>query len=152
MKVTVFKTGGGVAYQGMTDSNGTFVTPSLAPGRYIVQFNSTNAALSDDTYAMVVSAGNAKVSANSVAGKMFARGGVAMKVNVGAGLNIAGQIVSESDASAKMLVWIPTMPGSNFPGHWAEKGSAEEMLSRTRGIIHRYSLVKMQDHTDVGTH
>ena len=152
MKVTVFNSNGGVAFTGRTDSNGTFTTASLAPGHYIVQFNSNNAALSDNTYALVVSAGNTKMVANAVSGKMFARGGVAMKMNIGTGLNITGQIASETgaDGNAKVMVWIPTMPGSNMPGHWAEKGSAEEVLSRTRGIIQRYSLVKMQDHNDVG--
>ena len=150
MKVTVFNSNGTVAFMGTTDSNGSFATERLAPGRYIVQFNSKNAM--DPAYAVVVSAGNKKVMANGVSGKIFAGGGVAMRVNVGDGLNITGQVASETnaDGSIKILVWVPTMLGSNMPAHWAEKGSADEVTSRTRGIIHRYSLVKMQDHNDRG--
>lgn len=150
VKVTVFTSNGVVAFTGTTDSNGTFATPSLAPGRYIVQFNSKN--LQDNSYAIVISAGEKKVVANSVLGQQFAGGGVAMRVSVGGGLNISGNVVSatNADGSAKILVWVPQMLGSNMPAHWAEKGSADEMTSRTRGIIHRYSLVKMQDHNDRG--
>jgi len=152
MKVTVFNSSGAVAFQGMTDSSGSFATASLAPGRYIVQFNSKNEALRDNTYALVISAGDKKVVANAVSGKMFAGGGVAMKVNVGSGLNITGNIASATgaDGNTKIMVWVPAMPGTNMGAHWAEKGSADEVFSRTRGIIHRYSLVKMQDHNDKG--
>ena len=150
VKVTVFNSNGAVAFTGATDSSGTFATPSLAPGNYVVQFNSTR--LQDNSYAVIVSAGNKKVVANSVARQQFAGGGIAMRVSVGSGLNITGNIVSatNADGSAKIMVWVPQMLGSNMPAHWAEKGSAEEVTSRTRGIIHRYSLVKMQDHNDRG--
>jgi len=67
MKVTVFHSNGAVAFTGMTDSNGSFATTSLAPGRYIVQFNSTNA--KDNTYALVISAGSKKVVADAVAAR-----------------------------------------------------------------------------------
>jgi len=147
MKVTVFHSNGVVAFTGTTDSNGTFTTPSLAPGRYIVQFNSNRA--TDPAYAVVISAGNKKVYATGVTGNKFAGGGVAMKLNVGAGLNITGNIATDT-GDGKVMVWVPPMLGSSKPGHWAEKGSADEMTSRTRGIIHRYSLVKMQDHNDRG--
>ena len=154
MNVIVCRSSGEVAFKGTTDANGTFATAGLTPGHYIVQFKSRNPAVQDNSYALVVSAGNKKVVANAVSGKMFNGGGVAMRVDVGGGLNITGHIASETGAYGEMreLVWVPTMPGSNMPGHWAEKGSADEVLSRTRGIIQRYSLVKMQDHTDVGTH
>lgn len=147
LKVTVFDSHGAVAFTGVTDSSGTFVTPTLAPGRYIVQFNSNRA--KDPSYALVIAAGHKKVYANGVAGQTFAGGGVAMKLTVESGLNIAGNVAVDS-GDGKVLVWVPPMLGTNMPGHWAEKGSADEVLSRTRGIIHRYSLVKMQDHNDRG--
>jgi hypothetical protein len=150
VKVTVFNSSGAVAFTGTTDSNGTFATPSLAPGRYIVQFNSRN--LQDNSYAVVISAGNKKVVANTVSGQQFAGGGVAMRVSVGGGLSITGNVIpaTNADGSAKIMVWVPQILGSSMPAHWAEQGSADEMTSRTRGIIHRYSLVKMQDHNDRG--
>lgn len=150
VKVTVFNSKGAVAFTGQTNASGTFVTPSLAPGRYIVQFNSTK--LEENAYAVVVSSGSKKVVANSVGGQQFAGGGIAMRVTVGGGLNITGNIISATnpDGTTKVMVWVPPMLGSNLPGHWAERGSADEVTSRTRGIIHRYSLVKMQDHNDRG--
>jgi hypothetical protein len=58
MKVTVFNSNGTVAFIGATDSNGSFATKRLAPGQYIVQFNSKDTM--DAAYAVVVSAGNRK--------------------------------------------------------------------------------------------
>ena len=81
MDVTVSGPGGKVAYKGKTDANGTFSTPKLAPGNYTVQFNSPG--LKAGQYVIVVSAGKKKVSADSVIGDKFAKGGVAMKVDVG---------------------------------------------------------------------
>src|SRR6478672_978991 len=127
MKVTVFNSNGSVAFTGTTNSDGSFSTERLSPGRYIVQFNSKNAM--DPAYAVVVSAGNSKVLANGVSGKLFAGGGVAMRVTVGDGLKVTGQIASETgaDGSIKSLVWVPPMLGTGMPGHWAEKGSADEV-------------------------
>jgi hypothetical protein len=155
VNVIVSRSSGEVAFKGTTDANGTFATPSLKPGHYVVQFKAKNGAVKDSNYALVVSAGNKKVVANAVSGSMFTGGGVAMRVDVGDGLNITGNIASAmagADGNLTTMVWVPTMPGSNMPAHWAEKGSADEVLSRTRGIIQHYSLVKMQDHTDVGSH
>jgi hypothetical protein len=153
MNVIVSDASGAVAFKGTTTANGTFTTGSLKPGHYVVQFKAKNGAVRESSYAVVVSAGNKKIVANAVPGQTFTGGGAAMRVDVGAGLSIAGQVISESaiaDGSAKIMVWVPMMPGSQLPAHWAEKGSADEIFSRTRGIIHRYSLVKMQDHNDVG--
>src|SRR2546423_4371590 len=127
MKVTVFNSNRTVAFTGTTDSNGSFVTERLAPGNYIVQFNSIDA--SDPAYAVVVSAGNKKVLANGVSGKMFAGGGVAMRVNVGNGLNITGQVASGGNAggSIKILGWGPTKLGRSRPAHWAGKGAGDEV-------------------------
>ena len=121
INVTVSDASGKPAFKGATNANGTFATANLKPGNYVVQFNSTNAAVKGKHYAVVVSAGAKKVSANAVAGEKFAGGGVAMKVSVGAGLNITGQVSAEADGamkSGKKMVWIPPQLGSNMPGHW----------------------------------
>lgn len=153
MNVIVSDSNGALVFKGTTDSNGAFATPSLKPGHYVVQFKSKSGAVKESSYALAISAGSKKVVANTVSGTMFNGGGVAMRLEVGAGLNITGQVISAPvgpDGTAKTMVWVPTMPGSHLPAHWAEKGSADEVLSRTRGIIHRYSIVKMQDHNDRG--
>ena len=52
-------------------------------------------------YAIVVSAGTKKVTAATLPGEKFAGGGVALRLVVGAGLNITGQVAPEVDR--KML-------------------------------------------------
>lgn len=153
MNVIVSRSDGEVAFKGTTDSSGTFATPNLKRDHYVVQFASKSGAGKKSSYAVVISAGSRKVFANAVSGEMFTGGGVAMKLDVGAGLNITGHIASLAtgpDGNIIPLVWVPPMPGSSLTGHWAEKGSAEEVMSRTRSTIQRYSIVKMQDHNDRG--
>jgi hypothetical protein len=48
--------------------------------------------------------------------------GVEIPVEVGAGAKIRGEV---RPVTKKKMVWIPAVPGSNLPGHWAEEGSRE---------------------------
>jgi hypothetical protein len=146
MTVTVSSAGGKASFKGTTDSKGAFATSSLPTGNYVVQFNANAAAVKGSHYSVVVSAGKKKVSASAVPGEKFVGGGVAMKVDVGAGLNITGQVVSDEKVSksGKKMVWIPPVLGSHMPGHWAEEGSAEEVQSRNRGIIGKDRIQEMQ--------
>jgi hypothetical protein len=143
MNVTVSGPSGKVAYKGKTDANGMFATPKLAPGNYIVQFNSPG--LKAGQYALVVSAGKKKVSADAVIGDKFAKGGVAMRVDVGAGLNISGQVALSGGAVRPGMVWIPQMLGSNRPGHWVEEGSPEAVESKNRGNVSKGQIQAIQD-------
>jgi len=148
VSVIVSDADGKAAFKGATNTSGAFATASLKPGNYVVQFNSSSAALKGKYYALVVSAGKKKVSASAVPGEKFAGGGVAMKVDVGSGLNINGLVAAEEEGAAKngkTMVWIPPMLGTNMPGHWAEKGSADEILSRTRGTVRQQSIQDLQD-------
>jgi hypothetical protein len=147
MNVTVSDAGGKATFKGATSANGTFATTNLKAGNYVVQFNATSPAVKGNRYAIVVSAGKKKVSANAVPGEKFTGGGVAMRVEVGAGLNITGQVAAETGPTknGKKMVWIPPQLGSNMPGHWVEEGSAEEIASRTRGIISRDRIQNMQE-------
>lgn len=135
VNVTVADASGKVAYKGRTNAAGTFATNKLQPGNYTVQFNSDN--MSGD-YAIVVSAGKKKVSADSVAGGKFAKGGVAMKVDVGAGLNITGQVAvagamtADGSGNSKVKIingkrWylVKGSTGSNLGEHWVEEGTPE---------------------------
>jgi hypothetical protein len=95
--VTVSDAGGKAAFKGATNANGTFATANLKPGNYVVQFKSSSAAMKGNQYAVVVSAGAKKVAAATVPGEKFLGGGVALKVAVGAGVNITGQVAPAAD-------------------------------------------------------
>lgn len=146
LNVTVSDASGKAAFKGATNAKGTFATGALKPGNYVVQFNSAKSP--SGNYALVVSAGKKKVTANAVAGEKFAKGGVAMKIDVGSGLNITGQVAAEDKNSAPMghngkpMVWIPKKLGSNIAAHWAESDSAEAKEAMTSGS---FSAKDMQD-------
>jgi hypothetical protein len=151
MNVTVSDSGGKAAFKGATDSKGAFATPKLQPGNYTVQFNSKSAP-KGSKYAMVVSAGKKKVTASAVLAEKLAAGGVAMKIDVGAGLNITGQVATENASSSnapmghngKPMVWIPKKTGSNLSAHWAESDSAEAKEAMTSTSMSRQDLQNRQ--------
>src|SRR5947207_2052643 len=94
MNVMVSDASGKLAFKGATKGDGGFANEKLQPGNYVVQLTSKNSGLKGGQYSIVVSAGKKKVVANSVAGEKFLTGGVAMKVEVAAGLNITGQVAA----------------------------------------------------------
>jgi hypothetical protein len=148
LNVTVSDGGGKAAFKGATNAKGTFATPSLKPGNYVVQLTSNSAELKGKQYAVVVSAGNKKVSAN-VAGEKFAGGGVAMKVDVATGLNITGQVAAQNGPTSKggkKMVWIPKQLGSNVAGHWVEEDSAEAAAARKSGVLTTQDVNRLQEH------
>jgi hypothetical protein len=103
MNVTVSDSAGKAAFKGATKGDGGFATAKLQPGHYVVQFTSKDSSVKGGQYSIVVAAGTKKVVANAVAGEKFLAGGVAMKVEVGSGLNIAGQIVAGASANNSHL-------------------------------------------------
>ncbi len=146
LNVTVSDASGKAAFKGTTNAKGTFATAKLKPGNYVVQFNSPNGGIQGN-YAIVVSAGTKKVSAAGVAGAKFAKGGVALKVDVGANLNIAGQVAAEAAGASKngkKMVWLPPMAGSHMPGHYVEEDSAEYMEAKTAGRLSNQDVSNMQ--------
>jgi hypothetical protein len=153
INVTVSDSSGKAAYKGATDTKGTFATAMLKPGGYVVQFNSKSAP-KGSKYTMVVSAGKKKVAANAVGAEKLAAGGVAMKIDVEAGLNITGQVAAEDKNSApigkngKPMVWITKQLGSNMASHWAESDSAEAKQVQTAGS---FSNQNIQDRQNNGT-
>ena len=100
VNVIVSDAGGKAAFKGATKSDGAFATEKLQPGNYVVQFNSKNAALKGGQYSIIVASGKKKVVANAIAGEKFLGNGVAMKVEVGAGLNIIGHVAAGALPSA----------------------------------------------------
>ncbi|HEV2805579.1 MAG TPA: hypothetical protein VGW57_11685 [Chthoniobacterales bacterium] len=151
LNVIVSDSSGKTAFKGVTSAKGTFATGTLKPGGYTVQFNSS--ATPSGTFALVVSAGSKKVTAGAVAGAKFAKGGVAMKIDVGSGLNITGQVAADDKNSAplgrdgKPMVWIPKKLGSNIAAHWAESDSAEAKEAMTTTS---YSAKNLQDKQNQG--
>ncbi len=151
LTVTVADSGGKAAYKGATNKAGTFATGTLKPGNYVVQFNAKSAE-KGTSYALVVSAGTKKVTADSIVGERFMGGGVAMKIDVGSGLNITGQVTTgmqtKVDKDGKQMVWIPKKLGSNLPAHWAPADSAEAKDAKSRGTLSTKSIQDIQAHQD----
>ncbi len=162
LEVTVFDASGKVGFKGVTNTNGVFETAKLQPGAYVVQFNTKSAATRGNQYLMVVSAGKKKVIATGVAGNKFNGGGVAMRVNVGSGLKITGQVASEQlievtrqgDLQYRMIggqpfVWVPAASvGSNQGGHWVEATLAPRQQVIT---LSRESFQRFQDRAGEGS-
>jgi len=104
INVTVTDSSGKAAYRGTTDGEGTFTTGKLQPGGYVVQFKSKSVPKGTN-YVLVISAGKKKVMANAVEAGKFAAGGVAMKIDVAAGVNITGQVAAgEAQTSSSVGV------------------------------------------------
>src|SRR5438046_488875 len=101
MSVMVSDAGGRAAYKGTTNADGTFANSDLQPGNYVVQLNAKTVPAKGSHYAIVVAAGKKKVAANSVPGEKFTGGGVALRVEVGPGLNVTGQVSNEEAPMSK---------------------------------------------------
>ena len=86
--------GGKVIFKGKTDGRGNFTTGKLDAGNYVIQFKAESAAaVADARYSIAAAGGKKAVTATAVAGEKFARGGVAMRVQVADGSPLAGQVV-----------------------------------------------------------
>ena len=124
VNVTVSDASGKLAFKGATKNDGGFATEKLQPGNYVVQFNSKNAALKGGQYSIIVASGQKKVVANSVAGDKFLGGGIAVKVQVGNGLNIIGHV------SAGPLPTV-TQKNSNMPPRKDASDNARKQMTQT---------------------
>jgi len=156
MEVTVFGANGKVAFKGPTSANATFATRDLHPGDYVVQFNAKGAAVKDNQYLLVVYAGKKKVIADAVPGVKFTGGGAAMRIQVGPGSRLTGQVADEQAIAqgngpkiyrlidGKRFVWVSAELGSNRGGHWVEEG-----LAPARNVI-AWRLDDIQERQDRG--
>jgi hypothetical protein len=133
MEVTVLDASGKVEFKGTTNADGTFATANVQPGHYVVQLTTKNGAAKRNHYLLVVSAGKKKVIATGIPGEIFMGGGGAVKVDVGSGLNITGQVADENIVAeglnyrvvgGQRFVWVTAELGSNIGGHWVEEGVA----------------------------
>jgi hypothetical protein len=151
IKISVADSSGKTAFKGATDSRGIFASPKLQAGNYVVQFSSTSAPKGSH-YTLALVAGTKKVSASAITAEKLAAGGVAMKIEVGAGLSVTGQVSAEDKATrigknGKLMVWIPKKIGSNLAAHWAESDSAEAREVETSSS---YSTKNMQNKSNQG--
>ena len=141
------KAGGKTVKQVKTDSSGNFTIGSLPPGAYSFEFRAGKAADVKNKQFSVAVDGIKKSGTQNISGADLADG-VAVNVEVApGGTGVTGQIVSGSNTASqkKEMVWIPPMLGSLQRGHWAEKGSAEEIASRTRGRARKESIQNLQE-------
>jgi hypothetical protein len=152
VNVIVSDASGRVAFKGATHLNAAFVTTNLAPGDYVVQFKA-NGAMSGQHYLLVVSAGTKKVIADDVAAEKFNGGGVAMRITVGAGTKITGQIAPDQVVAStalqksrvvdgKRYVWVNAHTGTNLAGHWEEESVAAARFVTTMSME---KIRKIQD-------
>ena len=154
MEVTVSDPAGKVAFKGTTTAAGTFATGNLQPGSYVVQFKAKSQAAKENQYLVVVSAGKKKVVAEAVPGEKFIAGGVAMKIDARAGMQLTGQTVASNGTAnirvinGKRHVWVAAETGSNLRGKWVEEGSAGAQNVRNMSLD---QLRKMQDLANEGS-
>jgi hypothetical protein len=149
--VTISDASGKVAYKGKTNSAGSFATPKLHSGEYVVQFSSSDLAKGD--YALAVLAGKEKLGAEAVPAEKFGKGGVAMKVKVGGDMNVSGWVstgkVADTASGTKVKVvngkrwfWVNGSTGSNLGGHWVEEGTPE---ARNLGSYSKQAVNNLQE-------
>lgn len=138
LNVTVSDATGKLAFKGATKNDGGFATEKLQPGNYVVQFNSTNASLKGGLYSIIVAAGQKKVVADSLAGHKFLAGGVALRVQVGAGSNIIGYVsagplatmTSQKESVRKMQ---DRAQDSHQEGYHSSLSNTQDKMSRPGG-------------------
>lgn len=151
MDLTVSNSAGKVVYKGKTNAQGAFSTPTLAPGNYVVLFNSKKSP-KGGPFSAVVGVGKEQAIANAIPGGKFAQGGVAMKVKVEAASGLTGQLsegrqAAEAAAPAptpaaktgdnrkvkyvngKKYVWIDSGIAASFSGRWVPADSPEAQNS-----------------------
>jgi hypothetical protein len=158
LNVTVFDADGKIAFKGPTSANATFAARNLQPGTYVVQFNTRSAAVKNNEYLLVVSAGKKKVIAADVPGEKFTTGGVAMRVDV-PGSEITGQVATEQAVAqgdgakfrvidGKRYLWVNSEFGTNRGGHWMEEGLPK---ARNITILSTEDIQKKQDRAGEGS-
>ena len=121
----------------VTDARGVFSLDGLPAGSYTLAFRpqkakdiktaSTTKAIVATSYSIKVEGTKRPVTQSGLTSdKLLA--GVEIRVDVGAGAKVRGQVLAET---LKKMVWIPGEIGSNIPGHWADANSAEAKAKRS---------------------
>ncbi|MGI9089368.1 MAG: hypothetical protein ACR2HH_16770 [Chthoniobacterales bacterium] len=155
MEVKVSNASGKVVYQGSTKADGSFTTGNLAPGNYTVLFLSKGG--KGGPYDLEASAGQARMSANAVAGNRFSDPGIAMRLKVASSMPMTGRVgpagsvakakttttiaaassKGRDDAPTKMIngkryIWVRPQTSSMEGGHWVEEGSKDDVQTGSK--------------------
>ena len=141
VEITVRQTSGGKAMkQTKSDASGNFVVGILPDGAYTLEFRGKNVPNLKKQQVTISVAGTKKSgSLDKIPGEHLAAG-VALRVDAAKGANVSGQI-----STGGKMVWIPPMLGTNQPGRWVEEDSAEAKSSKSRGVMSKDSIKKMQE-------
>ena len=139
---------GRVVKQATTDARGIFFIGALPEGPYVLEFRAKAAPdLKKQQFSIAVDGIRQSGKQGGIPGNSLV-GGVALNVEVARGSKVSGQVSVGANAPQKTkMVWIPPMLGSHQPRHWVEEGSAEEVLSRTRGTVRTDQVRQIQDST-----
>jgi hypothetical protein len=116
----------------MTDARGTFAIDALPAGSYTLTFRARKASDKDSKSASdkAVIATSYSIKVDGIKRPVNKAGltsndllaGYDVKVDVGAGAKISGQVAA---GALRKMVWIPKEPGSQIPGHWVDADSPE---------------------------
>jgi len=158
MGVTVFDATEKVVFKQALNANDTFATGTLPAGKYVVQFNTRNAAVKGNQYLLVVSAGQKKGIADAVAGETLTQGGAAMKIQVSPGVQISGQVLNDEAITnaggpkyrtidGRHYIWIKGQIGTNLAGRWVDARTPD----RTVTVWDRDELQKRMDRGGEGS-
>jgi hypothetical protein len=147
INVTVSDSAGRLTYRGKTDSNGVFATGQVAPGNYVVQFDTKNTAAPGNEYAIYAAAGHHRVVADSIAGAKLAGAGVAMRLKAATRTWIIGQVavggvnaLGTRIVNGKRYVLVAPQTGDLAP-RWVEEGT-DTRRNVTRIQIEDGSMIK----------
>jgi hypothetical protein len=140
------RTRGRVVKQVTTDASGNFFIGTLLEGSYVLEFRAkATPDFKKQQFSIAVDGTKQSGKQCGITGNSLVRG-VALNVEVARGSNVSGQVaVGASAQQNTKMVWMPPMLGSHLLGRWVEKGSAEEILSRTRGNLRTDQMRQMQD-------
>jgi hypothetical protein len=139
---------GRVVKQVTADAKGNFLIGTLPEGSYVLEFRAKAAPdLKKQQFWIAVDGTKQSGKQGGITGDSLV-GGVALNVEVARGSKVSGQVGMGANARQQektKMVWIPPILGSHLPGRWVEEGSAEEVLSRTRGNVRTDQLRQIQD-------
>jgi hypothetical protein len=137
---------GRVVKQVTTDAKGIFFIGTLPEGSYVLEFRAKVAPdLKKQQFSIAVDGIKQSGKQGGITGNSLV-GGVALNVEVARSSKVSGQVGLGANAPQKTkMVWILPILGSHQPGRWVEEGSAEEVLSRTRGNLRTDQVRQIQD-------
>jgi hypothetical protein len=131
----------------VTDAQGNFALAALPAGSYTLtmrarsakdlQQTTGNVMIVATSYAIKIEGAKRSANLNHLTSdKLIA--GVDIPIDVGPSGNVRGRVLAEG---LQRFVWVPKLPTSNLPGHWAEEGSAEAVPSHNVTEIKRTDLL-----------